>query len=146
MTSDQIRSEIISCEKKIANARGRIRDLEEDQYELEQLALKIRNLQSEFEARQDQRKRKLSAVLALTEVKSASRYYEGMSGLLNSGEFIRADNALSDDVSAVRGKQSEIDDEIEEIKKQISALETRIADLRARLQETCLQEAAAAEG
>ena len=94
MTSDQIRSEIISCEKKIANARGRIRDLEEDQYELEQLALKIRNLQSEFEARQDQRKRKLSAVLALTEVKSASRYYEGMSGLLNSGEFIRADNAL----------------------------------------------------
>lgn len=146
MTSDQIGSEIISCEKKIANARGRIRDLEEDQYELEQLALKIRNLQSEFEARQDQRKRKLSAVLALTEVKSASRYYEGMSGLLNSGEFIRADNALSDDVSAVRGKQSEIDDEIEEIKKQISVLETRIADLRARLQETCLQEAAAAEG
>ena len=146
MTSDQIRSEIISCEKKIANARGRIRDLEEDQYELEQLALKIRNLQSEFEARQDQRKRKLSAVLALTEVKSASRYYEGMSGLLNSGEFIRADNALSDDVSAVRGKQSEIDDEIEEIKKQISVLETRIADLRARLQETCLQEAAAVEG
>lgn len=146
MTSDQIRSEIISCKKKIANARGRIRDLEEDQYELEQLALKIRNLQSEFEARQDQRKRKLSAVLALTEVKSASRYYEGMSGLLNSGEFIRADNALSDDVSAVRGKQSEIDDEIEEIKKQISVLETRIADLRARLQETCLQEAAAAEG
>ena len=146
MTSDQIRSEIISCEKKIANARGRIRDLEEDQYELEQLALKIRNLQSEFEARQDQRKRKLSAVLALTEVKSASRYYEGMSGLLNSGEFIRADNALSDDVSAVRGKQSEIDDEIEEIKKQISVLETRIADLRARLQDTCLQEAAAAEG
>lgn len=146
MTSDQIRSEIISCEKKIANARGRIRDLEEDQYELEQLALKIRNLQSEFEARQDQRKRKLSAVLALTEVKSASRYYEGMSGLLNSGEFTRADNALSDDVSAVRGKQSEIDDEIEEIKKQISVLETRIADLRARLQETCLQEAAAAEG
>ena len=146
MTSDQIRSEIISCEKKIANARGRIRDLEEDQYELEQLALKIRNLQSEFEARQDQRKRKLSAVLALTEVKSASRYYEGMSGLLNSGEFIRADNALSDDVSAVRGKQSEIDDDIEEIKKQISVLETRIADLRARLQETCLQEAAAAEG
>ena len=146
MTSDQIRSEIIGCEKKIANARGRIRDLEEDQYELEQLALKIRNLQSEFEARQDQRKRKLSAVLALTEVKSASRYYEGMSGLLNSGEFIRADNALSDDVSAVRGKQSEIDDEIEEIKKQISVLETRIADLRARLQETCLQEAAAAEG
>lgn len=146
MTSDQIRSEIISCEKKIANARGRIRDLEEDQYELEQLALKIRNLQSEFEARQDQRKRKLSAVLALTEVKSASRYYEGMSGLLNSGEFIRADNALSDDVSAVRGKQSEIDDEIEEIKKQISVLETRIADLGARLQETCLQEAVAAEG
>lgn len=85
-------------------------------------------------------------MLALTEVKSASRYYEGMSGLLNSGEFIRADNALSDDVSAVRGKQSEIDDEIEEIKKQISVLETRIADLRARLQETCLQEAAAAEG
>lgn len=146
MTSDQIRSEIVSCEKKIASAGGRIRDLEEDQYELEQLALKIRNLQSEFEARQDQRKRKLSAVLALTEVKSASRYYEGMSGLLNSGEFIRADNALSDDVSAVRGKQSEIDDEIEEIKKQISVLETRIADLRARLQETCLQEAAAAEG
>lgn len=146
MTSDQIRSEIIGCEKKIANARGRIRDLEEDQYELERLAMKIRNLQSEFEARQDQRKRKLSAVLALTEVKSAARYYEGMSGLLNSGEFTRADNALSDDVSAVRGKQREIGDEIEEIKKQISVLETRIADLRVRLQETCLQEAAAAEG
>lgn len=146
MTSDQIRSEIVSCEKKIASAGGRIRDLEEDQYELEQLAQKVRNLQSAFEERQDQRKRNLSAVLALTEVKSAARYYEGMSGLLNSGEFTRADNALADDVSAVRRKQREIGDEIEEIKKQISVLETRIADLRVRLQETCLQEAAAAEG
>ena len=142
MTSDQIRSEIIGCEKKIANARGRIRDLEEDQYELERLAMKIRNLQSEFEARQDQRKRKLSAVLALTEVKSAARYYEGMSGLLNSREFVRADNALTDDVSAIRGKQREI---VEELKRQISALETRIANLRVSLQEACLREAAAAE-
>ncbi|HJC37697.1 MAG TPA: hypothetical protein H9757_01320 [Candidatus Mediterraneibacter faecigallinarum] len=145
MTSDQIRSEIIGCEKKIANARGRIRDLEEDQYELERLAMKIRNLQSEFEARQDQRKRKLSAVLALTEVKSAARYYEGMSGLLNSREFVRADNALTDDVSAIRGKQREIEDEVEELKRQISALETRIANLRVSLQEACLREAAAAE-
>lgn len=145
MTSDQIRSEIVSCEKKIASAGGRIRDLEEDQYELEQLAQKVRNLQSAFEERQDQRKRNLSAVLALTEVKSAARYYEGMSGLLNSGEFNRADNALADDVSAIRRKQSAIGDEIEEIMKQISVLETRISDLRVSLQEACLQEAAAAE-
>lgn len=142
MTSDQIRSEIVSCEKKIASARGRIRDLEEDQYELEQLAQKVRNLQSAFEERQDQRKQNLSAVLALTEVKSASRYYEGMSGLLNSGEFTRADNALADDVSAIRRKQSAIGDEIEEIMKQISVFETRISDLRVSLQEACLREAA----
>ena len=107
--------------------------------------MKIRNLQSEFEARQDQRKRKLSAVLALTEVKSAARYYEGMSGLLNSREFVRADNALTDDVSAIRGKQREIEDEVEELKRQISALETWIANLRVSLQEACLREAAAAE-
>lgn len=142
MTSDQICSEIVSCEKRIASARGRIRDLEEDQYELEQLAQKVRNLQSAFEERQDQRKRNLSAVLALTEVKSASRYYEGMSGLLNSGEFTRADNALADDVSAIRRKQSAIGDEIEEIMKQISVFETRISDLRVSLQEACLREAA----
>ena len=48
-------------------------------------------------------------------------------------------------MSAIRGKQREIEDEVEELKRQISALETRIANLRVSLQEACLQEAAAAE-
>ena len=38
-----------------------------------------------------------------------------------------------------------IEDEVEELKRQISALETRIANLRVSLQEACLREAAAAE-
>ncbi|MCC8029208.1 MAG: hypothetical protein LIO75_05365 [Lachnospiraceae bacterium] len=141
MGTDQIMRQIRRYESRIESLQKEIRELEQDNEELELLAGKYRNLQSSFEAHQSERKNALSVLEHASNMNSVSGYCRGMHSLLNGSEFSGAYNGISESISKIRKKQRQAEEEISICRSQINAYSTEINQLECAYQKAVQAEA-----
>lgn len=115
MTIDEIYSNIRYNERLIDEYHAQRRQLEQQINELENLRIKFNNLQSRFGEHQERRRRSLDILRGSAISNQIIRKYgQGMSELLNSGEYFRAENGLYEARSRITRKIYDIDNQIEE--------------------------------
>ena len=113
-----------------------MRELEEQISSLECLKNKFTTLQTNFGSRQDARKRCLSSVSSrVSQIKIASRYYEGMNDLLNGSEFMNAYNGLDDAKSIIAGELNRIYTQLDDLSEKLNYRTQRITYWRTELKK-----------
>ncbi len=141
MTSEQIRNQMTQYEAQLEDLQRRLCDLQKDQEELERLEDKFNRLRSDFEGRQQERRRALSGVSGLLHVQTAVAYFNGMRSFLNGGEYGSVINSLAGGTARIRRKREETEEDICDCMQQISRCEYGMESLGLHLRLVLLQEA-----
>lgn len=142
MTSEQIREKIRYYERLIAQYTEQKTKKEEDLYELERLKIKVTDLQTRFEQRQDCRKKNLAVLAAMPQRNRIyPAYCNGMQELLSGQEFIGSYNGVSEAGERVRKEAQNVSDQIESYENRINAASSKKEYWKSQLRTALAEEA-----
>ena len=134
MIEQEIKNNIRYNEELIESYQSQKRAFEEQINSLECLKSKFITLQTNFEIRQDVRKRGLLGVSEkISQIKIASRYYNGMSELLNGREFVNVYDGLTDVKNMINREINKIYMDLDEVSAKINNRTQRISYWRTKL-------------
>jgi chromosome segregation ATPase len=136
MSESNIRNKIYQYEKDIDLYYSKIKKLEQDISELEDLKSKYSSYQREFEMHQSKRKNTLENVKEnRVSAKIVSKYYEGMQQLLTGNDFLNAYNGLDNVKTVINSKIQNMLDEIDSYRAKIRSCNDNISYLKSELRK-----------